>query len=420
MRFFVRLGIFAVTALLIVGCTTWRANSLVVSQFSAEEKAELLFKDGLARYNDELIANDNLKAIPSIRTRFKDALRLDPRHERAAQYLKELEALKKDRFKTHIGIVRELSRKEQRSDDEEYRLALNLRLSGDISPLHPVVLATRISTRKERKALIAIYEQKILDERTAVLAEQNPQRLTRVLPPVNNRLGELEAIDPENKTVADTRNRFDSHVAGIAKADIQTARQQLQNKRFADAEATASRAERTVRSVTNRPNPEIQSLKYDIYLAWAKDALSARRFQTATEKVNQALRIERTPEATELQGRISRTAAVRDYDAEINDILATVDSQIAQGDLTAARDTINTNLPRLRIQANKNRLEAKRATITEKLRVLYQEGVALYNEEDYEAARSRFLAVVRINADYEQAQAYLDRSNTKLRALTGR
>jgi len=420
MRFCVRICIVGAATLFIVGCATWRANSLIISQYSAEEKAEILFKDGLARYNDEVVANDNLKAIPFIRTRFKDAVRLDPRHEKATQYLKELDALKNKRFKKHIEIVQELSRKEQRSPDEQYRLALNLRLARDIRSLHPVVFATSLSTRKERTTLIAGYEQKIMDGRTRVLAEQNPQRLTTILPPVNTNLSRLEAIDPENKIVADTRKQFDDHVAGIVTVDIQTARQQLQNNRFADAEATATRAERTVRSVTNRPNPEIQKLKYDIYLAWATHALSSRRFQTATEKVTQALRIERTPEALDLQGRISRTAAVRNYDAEINDILATVDSQIARGDLLEAQNTINANLPRLRIQANKNRLEAQRDAITDKLRILYQEGINLYEEEDYEAARSRFLAVVRINPDYEQAQAYLTRSNTKLRALTGR
>jgi len=53
------------------------------------------------------------------------------------------------------------------------------------------------------------------------------------------------------------------------------------------------------------------------------------------------------------------------------------------------------------------------------LKPVYTAGIDAYNEEDYELAQDKFSQIVEIQATYEQAQAYLDRANSKLRALSG-
>jgi len=74
----------------------------------------------------------------------------------------------------------------------------------------------------------------------------------------------------------------------------------------------------------------------------------------------------------------------------------------------------------LKNQANKNNLSAKTDKVNAVLQTMYQEGISRYNEEDYAGAQTKFAMVVKTKADYEQAQAYLDRTNTKIRALSGK
>jgi len=172
--------------------------------------------------------------------------------------------------------------------------------------------------------------------------------------------------------------------------------------------------------MTTTPNPQIQTLKYQIYYGWGTELFTAKKYQSASDKTAMAIAVNRSTEAVALKTKISNAASVRNYDAEISDILESVDALLARGDLTGAQDAIQTNLPKLKIQANKNSLSAKKDAINSQLKKLYQDGIALYNEEDYEGALQKFRIVVKVNSAYEQAQAYVDRSTTKVRALTGK
>ncbi len=412
-------ALLALTSFLILSCTTFRANTFVLKQITPQEKAERLFKEGLSLYNQELMENNNLREIGRIRTFFSDALKLDPMHQRAAQYLKELETFKDVRFEAYLKKARDLQAKANRTDREDYQMVLAVKQAADLRTLHAGLISLKFKTRGTRNAVIQARETAITAQIPPILAERNPQNLNRLLGRIATTLTELEAIDPNNSTAKSSRRTIDSHVATLAQRDIDSAREKLAASRFAESETEVLRAERTLTPMIQEPNTEIERLKYDLYYRWAASLLQAKRYQLAAEKINLALAIERTTAAVSLKTRISAAASIRDYDAEINDIVSSVDSLMERGDLGGAWDVIEANLPRLRVQANKNRLLAKQAAIVEKINVIYREGVALYNDEDYEEARRRFRVVVRINADYEQAQSYLDRANTKIRALTG-
>jgi len=114
-----------------------------------------------------------------------------------------------------------------------------------------------------------------------------------------------------------------------------------------------------------------------------------------------------------------KAPAARDYDADIQEILGSIDVQIKAKKPAEAMNLVRTNQSRLKAQANLDKLAAKTAEIKKLVASMYQDGIAAYNDEDYETARAAFLKVVQYDAGYEQAQAYLDRAETKLRALSG-
>ena len=61
-------------------CTSLRANMLLLQETTRQEKAGLLFQDGLQKYQSVILRDQDLTAIPAVRTRFSDALKLDPEH----------------------------------------------------------------------------------------------------------------------------------------------------------------------------------------------------------------------------------------------------------------------------------------------------------------------------------------------------
>lgn len=104
----------------------------------------------------------------------------------------------------------------------------------------------------------------------------------------------------------------------------------------------------------------------------------------------------------------------------ITETLASIDAAIAKDNLSAAYNTIASEFPKLQKQANKDALTQRKEQVMSKLKSLYLDGVALYNQEDYTAARLKFRTVISIESSYEQAQAYLERCESKIKALSGK
>jgi len=184
--------------------------------------------------------------------------------------------------------------------------------------------------------------------------------------------------------------------------------------------------------------PELSKAKYQLYFSWAESLYAEKKYQAAEVRINTALQVEKTQEATDLKNKIakgtgtvtitskpttsSKTKTVvpqRDYDAELPDLLVIIDATIEKGNLVKAWDLVNANMVQLKIQSNKTKLASRKTVILDKVKELYEDSVAAFNSEDYETARDGFRTIVRIDPGYEQAQAYLDRANIKLRVLSG-
>lgn len=405
---------------MVSACTSLRANIFLIKTTTPQEKAAMLFDEGLARYNTDLLKSNNLKKIPEIRKYFSDALALDPEHPQAQKYISELDSYKQKIYASNLDKAKKLAVVEKRSETQDYELvyavkqASNLQ-SGDVElgklkkttkDLEPTVIQARLDK-------IALLEPKII-------AESDAKTLAKLMADANRALAEIQNLDPGNKAAAQSRANINAHVANLAKKDIALAQEKLTAKKYADAETAILRAEKNQAAITSEKNPQIQTIKYQTYYAWGSTLLSSKKYQLANEKVTKALSVNRTSEALALKTKINNSASVRDYDSEIDDILDSVNTLLAQGDPVAAQNAIQENIPKLKNQENKNKLSAKTTDVNAQIKQLYQDGITLYNEEDYESAIQKFRVVVKVNPDYEQAQAYLDRSNTKIRALTGK
>jgi hypothetical protein len=111
--------------------------------------------------------------------------------------------------------------------------------------------------------------------------------------------------------------------------------------------------------------------------------------------------------------------AVRDYDSEIDDIVATIDAQIDNERYVSAWQAISSYSDKVVQASSQTKLSARKAKVLDAIKQVYADAVVSYNNEDYAEAKAGFRVVAAISPGYEQAQAYLERSNNKIRALGG-
>jgi tetratricopeptide (TPR) repeat protein len=403
----------------LASCATSGPDAFLAKNVPAPDRADLLFKQGVIQYNDQLIGQNNLNAISNVRQFFENALLIDPLNTQAQSYIDKVDNFKAASFAKNLAKAQRLQAKDKRTDAEDYELALAVTRASTLKPSDTALLKVKFASADARRAVVQKRVTKLSAIESKILSEKKSLALGKLVPQATHAIAEIESIDPGNSAASSTRKNIDSYIMGLARKDIDTAKAKLEAKRYGEAEAAILRAEKTVANINPETANEIQTVKYQIYLRWGNTLLGMQKYGSADDKADIAMAINRTPEAVDLKSRINKASTARDYDAEINDIAAGIDSSISSGDIVGAWNTISSVSAKVTKQSSKDILSAKKDAVLEKVKGVYNDGIASYNDEDYDDAKSKFRTVIKIDANYEQAQAYLDRTNTKLKALAG-
>lgn len=438
--FFRKSSFFLFIIGMLLSCASFQTNMFIQNNLSQEEKAELIFQKGLTLYNTKLIEQNDLKAIPEVRSYFVAALRANPDHLRAQEYLVKTDTFKTTRLETYIARAKTLKDKKTRTDAEDFELVMAIKHAQEINNLNGDVVKLWLDTGDVRKQVIQRRTSRLADLDKSIRTIKNKTELNRQLILAVKLMNEIKQIDASNKEAAALKKSIDEYVTSLVLADTNDAAGKLSQKKYQDAELALINAEKTYGALQKTPLPELSKVKYQLYFSWAESLYAEKKYQSAEARINAALQVEKTPEAAELKNKIAKntgtvtapvtakqgtasktkiTVPQRDYDAELPDLLVIIDGTIERGDLVKAWDLVNANMVQLKIQSNKEKLASRKNTIMSKVKDLYAESINAYNSEDYEIARDGFRIIVRIDPGYEQAQAYLDRSNNKLRALAG-
>lgn len=408
----------AVAFILLSSCVS-SSDLYLAKNVPEADKAELLYSQGVAQYEISILQQNDLTAIPRVRKFFEYALDLDPLHPKAQVYITRIDDYADRQFNRYMERAKKLYAIKNRSATEEYDMVYAVARAGEVRSFDRELMQLKSNTREQRNAIVERRMGPLLDHEERILAEKDPRVLARLVPEANRLMQSIDNVDPGNRTVERTRQTVGEHIATLAEKDIDEAKTHLAKNRYAEAEASLVKAEKTISGFDAPVREEIAQLKYDVYMRWGTSHYNAKRYSSATAKADQALAIQRTTEAVNLKAKSRQVASAPDHDADINTIISGVEVSIARGNLLEAWDTCNANIPRMKQKANQDRLAAKKNEILAALKPVYAAGITAYNDEDYDLARDKFSQIVAIQASYEQAQAYLDRTNSKLRALSG-
>lgn len=405
---------------ILVSCVTNKADQFLIKEMTNSDKADFLFNEGLDRYKIEILQKSNFAAIPKISEFFQEALEFNPQHPQAQQYLDELNNYKEKKFLSYRDSALKLSQNSKRTAAQDFDMVYAIKLASDLKASDIDIQKLVTSTAATRTTVIKTREDQLAALQAKIDAEKSQTEMLKQMKEANRIIRELDKVDPGNKNANDVRAKLGSSTDALVQKDTESASSLIAAGKFADAEAALIHGERILATVSQTPDSKFTALKYQLYFSWSNSLLAAKKYVTADDRVNSAIKVSRTNEAVSLKAKIAKAAAEKDYDADLPDTLATIDTLLAKKDAAGALDLIGSTLPNLKIQANKDKLEAKKVPAYAQIKTIYQEGIALYNEEDYLGAKQKFQTVLDGDSEYEQAQAYFDRAETKIRALAGK
>lgn len=400
-------------------CSTLRANILLIEQTSKEEKAELVFRQGVYLYNTNILKNMYLAEIPGVEQHFNDALKLDPSHKEAKVYKKKVDEYKDELFISNIVVANELFNKESRNKEEDFRLVLAVKQATDLKLKHESLKELKKGTKELRSTIIKnhVIRIKILEE--MILEETRYQVLVNLLRKAKKQIKELDTLDSRNKIALKSRDRIQNYIDSLTIKDILSARECIHNKDFIKAELIVRQLEIRHKTFSFNKIDKLDRLKYDLFYLWGNELLIQHKYTLAKNITNLAYDIYSTDDVKKMLKKIDKMISSRDYEASINDILASVDYYISIEKPSKAKNIIDLNYNKMKLKRNKNALLNKINLIDEYIAQSYNSGVLLYNEEDYEGAMEKFSIIVSYDKKYNQVEAYYNKTSNKIKALSG-
>ncbi|HKL85622.1 MAG TPA: hypothetical protein VJ861_04765 [Treponemataceae bacterium] len=401
----------------LVSCTTMRTNYFLIADLENEKKAELLFEQSKESFKADVIEKKEYSKIKAIRTAFTDVLKLDPTLVEAEKLLTELDIYVEKNTTEYKKKITALSEVQKRTRPQNYEYLIAIQRITELDSKNKEMKQLKKETATLRDSEITLMVEELSELHGVIMADKNQVSVLKRLKIAHNLIDSISTLTPSNKEVLVIKEDFNMKINEFVENDITIAKQKLEQKQYYDAEGSILKAEKTLSTMTSEPSTQVQDLKYKIYFNWASQYYATAKYQSAGYRANQALSIYKTNEAYALKTKINKAASVRDYDAEITDIISSVDSLLDQDKLSDAMNIIQANTPRMKKQANVTMLNEKKNLITQVAARIYKEGVTLYTEEDYERAALKFSAVVAFDKEYEQARSYLDKATTKFQAL---
>jgi len=375
-----------------------------------------------AKYGEEVMAFIQLRegeqaSIDEIKEYFVVALRFDPASALAKKYLTLVANYKEVRLQASLREATRFAQKPKRTEEETYQLCLAVQKAGRIDPSNAQVQKLVGDTAQARAALVETYlsrakasldktDEKTPDAVREKLSIEAYQNVSRAL-----------AADPQNAAAPNLKATLWAEISGIVARRLESAEKLIASSRFADAKAQVVFLNDINRKLDNSYEADVRAASYLLNYRWARALFDQKEYAQAEVKVDAALAVKRTDEATALKKRISdlraQTEATLSFEAALQDI----DRLIAKGELIAAQRKIDSLAKGATGQAKLASLDDRGEIVRANLKGLYERAVEAYREENFKAAIELLETVVAIDESYEQAADYLDKAQSKQKLL---
>ncbi|GAB1484688.1 hypothetical protein MASR2M78_35060 [Treponema sp.] len=408
-----KLALLALSCLFLFSCTSLTDTIFLVQKVNAELKSEAITEQGIGEYDRYLKNDDDYTRVTEVRKYFTIALRLDAENQRASQYLSKVEEFKDNFVRGKLIKAQELGAKDKRSQDEDYTLITSLQAALAADPENKDAQRLLKENEELSTSLSAAYLEK---SRLAVA------KIGETTPPEEKERLEIEAfvyahrsslVDPQNSKNTRQRDETKKAVDLNFKDRSDKVAVLIEAGKYNEARAELQGLQAFNKSVDSVFKSEISAPHYKLYYTWAEELEGKKDYVLSREKVEIALKEERTAEALALRKRLVERSKAQDGEANFAVMLPEIDSLIKRGELSAAKNRIDSASRLTKDTSKLEQLLQRRARIHGLLKAVYDKGLAYYRAEDFKGAIRELETVVSIDAEYEQASEYLKKARDK-------
>jgi hypothetical protein len=392
-------------------------DSFLVQKLDDEAKSQALTAAGIDEYQLYVVRNKDYGQLERIKDYFATALRFDPTNVQAQNYLAQLGNFKSQQVKASYTAATKLIAKPKRSDDDTYQAAVYLQTAATLDPANTDVQKAITGLQADTAKLVDGYLGKAkaslatVTEKSAVTARE--KAYTDAYGFVNKALD----VDPKNAGAQGQARTIKAELTKMVAARVGTIQQLVGAAKYADARTQLTGLADLNRRGGNEFDADVRAQTYAVNFAWAKAAYGQKDYTTAESRVDAALAVNRTGEASTLKKTLVDLRQKTTAGASFETALADVDKAIAGGDLVGAHRKLDALANATTDQAKLSQLDTRDQQIIDALKPLYDDGVQAYRDEDFKTAIDKLTVVVSVKVDYEQASDYLDKAKAKQKLL---
>jgi hypothetical protein len=402
--------------LALIGCVS-ADDSFLVQKLDDQSKSQALTSAGIDEYQFSVVRNKAFAEIPRIKEYFNAALRFDPTNTQAQQYLDLINNYKAQQLKVNLAAANKILAKPKRTDDDTYLAAVYIQTASSLDPQNADVQKVLTSMAAENAKLVDGFLAKAkasvatVNDKSTVPARE--KAYTDAYGFVNKALD----VDPKSGAAQGQARSVKAELSKMVAARVGTIQQLAGASKFADARTQLTGLADLNRKSGNEFDADVRTQTYAVNFAWAKASYAQKDYTTAEARVDAALAVNRTGEASTLKRSLVDIRTKATAGASFETALADIDKAIAGGDLLTAHRRLVSLANATTDSARLSELDDRDQQIDSALKPLYDQGVQAYRDEDFKTAIDKLQVVVGVQVDYEQAADYLDKAKAKQKLL---
>ena len=403
--------------ILFIGCTTLSDTIFLVQKLDDLAKSNALTAKGIEQFDIHIVRKAEYDMIPQIKEYFTVALRYDSTNESAQQYLELVQDYRANKLQANLNDAARILAKPKRTDDDTYVLAVALQTAVRVDPSNAEVARLMNETAQVRAALVDGYLAKAKAAVDKLDSKSTDAVREKQYLEAYQWADKAAAADPVNAVAAAQKKAAFEEISTMVVRRVDAARKAIAAGSFTDAKAQVTALNDLNRKVNGSFETDVKAVSYALNYTWAARLFDQKDYATAGVKVDAALAVERTGEATALKKKITDQKGKADASISFDTSLKDIDRLIASGELVAAHRKIDALAKTTKDQASLQMLDDRNGKIHSQLKDLYERGVQAYKDEDFKSAMDLLGTIVGIQVDYEQASDYLDKARSKQKLL---
>ncbi len=388
-------------------------SDIVLSSMTNKDKAAILNKKGISMYK-EMVDSGDVKKAPDVKNIFQQALEFDPGNNESAAYISRVDKFVGDTVGKYLGAAKVNLEKKQRTDNDDYSLCVLLQKAASIDPANKDLNTLKDSSKDIREK----FAKKMQSSGDAALAAAKISKKKDV-----QEKGAITAIRFYNKGLTASTgqdpalNSKKAEAAGIISSSIDSMLTEARNlagqKKYKEAEIIEIKISFYNSVIDNKYDDALKRLQYDINFNWAIQLFNAGNLDAASDKIEVAVRSNKTDEAVSLQAKIQDKKNNADIAASFPIWVQNIDELITRLDFLPAMQKINYIEARIKDAPRKAQLEVRKKRMAAQVETLYKTAVNNFINENYDDAATQFEGVLAVSPGYKDANNYLQEARSK-------